>query len=143
MLVKAFLGMMMMGLLVQGGIAADRGDIQKYFSETASKVKATADPVQKREILNGSLEKMSLALERAESSGLISTDDRAGMNSLRMNVREHQDELMGRNGYERVADGQINAFSDYVVQAMEQADQTITISLVAALLIIIILVLIL
>ncbi len=48
---------------------------------------------------------------------------------------------MGSNGYERVADAQLNAFSDYVVQDMEQADKSITISLVAALLIVIIIIL--
>ena len=48
---------------------------------------------------------------------------------------------MGSNGYERVSDAQLNAFSDYVVQNMEQADKTITISLVTALLIVIIIIL--
>ena len=52
------------------------------------------------------------------------------------------DELTGSNGYERVADVQLNAFSDYVVQDMEQAAETVRISLVAALLIVIIIILI-
>jgi hypothetical protein len=50
---------------------------------------------------------------------------------------------MGSNGYDRVADAQLNAFSDYVVQDMEQAERQITISLVSALLIVIILILVL
>jgi hypothetical protein len=41
----------------------------------------------------------------------------------------------------RVPDEQLNAFSDYVVQDMEQADQIITISLVTLLLIVILIVL--
>jgi hypothetical protein len=134
--------LIMMSVLVQAGFAGGKGSIQKYFSDTASKVKATADPAQKREILDKSLQKMSTALARAENSSLISKDDRAGIMRFRSALQEKQDELAGGNGYERVADAQLNSFSDYVVQDMEQA-QTITISLVAALLIIIILILIL
>jgi hypothetical protein len=128
--------------LVQVGIAGGKEDIQKYFNDTASKVKATGNPVQKREILNKSLQNMSQALNRVEGSGLISREDRAGISRLKANIQEKQDELTGSNGYVRVDDAQLNAFSDYVVQDMEQAE-TITISLVSALLIIIILILIL
>jgi hypothetical protein len=134
--------LVMMSVLVQSGIAGGKEDIQKYFNDSANKVKATADPVQKREILNKSFQNMSKALDRVEGSGLISQEDRAGIRSFKANIQEKQDELTGSNGYQRVADAQLNAFSDYVVQDMEQA-QTITISLVAALLIVIILILIL
>lgn len=133
----------MMFVLVQAGNAGGKNDIQKYFNDTACKVKATTDPAQKREILNKSLQIMSKALDRVESSGLISQEDRAGIDRFKSALQEKQDELTGSNGYERVADAQLNAFSDYVVQDMEQAPQTITISLVAALLIVIILILIL
>jgi hypothetical protein len=51
-------------------------------------------------------------------------------------------ELAGSSGYERVSDKDLNAFSDYVVQDMEQAAEMVTISLVALLLIIILVVLI-
>jgi septal ring factor EnvC (AmiA/AmiB activator) len=130
----------MMFILVQAGNA---GDIQNYFNDTASKVKATTDPAQKRAILDKSLQTMSTALDRVEHSGLISQDDRAGINRLKADLQEKQDELTGSNGYAGVADAQLNAFSDYVVQSMEQADQYITISVVTLLLIIIILILIL
>jgi hypothetical protein len=133
----------MMLVLVQAGIAGGKDDIQKYFNDTACKVKATAVPAQKREILNKSLQTMSKALDRVESSALISQDDRTGISRIKTTLQEKQDELTGGNGYERVSDAQLNAFSDYVVQDMEQAYQTISISLVSALLIIIILILIL
>ena len=133
----------MMFVLVQAGQAAGKDDIQKYFNDTACKVKATDDPVQKREILNKSLQTMSQALDKVESSGLISQDDRAGIDRIKTTLQEKQDELAGSNGYERVSDAQLNAFSDYVVQDMQQADQYVTISLVSALLIVIILILIL
>ena len=132
----------MIFVLVQAGTAGGKDDIQKYFNDTAGKVKATADPGHKREILNKSLQTMSKALDRVESSGLVSQDDRAGIDRFKTTLQEKQDELKGINGYERVADAQLNAFSDYVVQDMEQAEKQITISLVAALLIIIIVILI-
>jgi hypothetical protein len=131
-----------MFVMVQAGNAAGKDGIQKYFNDTACKVKATSDPVEKREILSKSLQTMSKALDKVESSGLISQDDRDGIHSFKAAVQEKQDELTGVNGYERIADAQLNAFSDYVVQDMEQAE-TITISLVAALLIVIILILLL
>lgn len=134
--------LVMMLVLVQAGIAGGKDDIQKYFNDTACKVKATTDPAQKRVILDKSLQTMSKALDKVEGSGLISQEDRAGIRQFKTALQEKQDELAGQNGYERVADAQLNSFSDYVVQDMEQA-QTVTISLVAALLIVIILILLL
>jgi len=132
----------MMFLQTHTGNAAGNDGIKKYFSDTASKVKAKADPAQKREVLDKSFRTMSKALDRVESSGLISKDDRAGIDRFKTTLQEKQDELLGRNGYERVSDAQLNAFSDYVVQDMEQAAETVTIGLVSALLIIIIIILI-
>jgi hypothetical protein len=129
----------MMFVLVQAGNAVGKDDIQKYFNDTACKVKATTDPVQKREILSKSLQTMSKALDMVERSGLISKDDRAGIDHFKATLQEKQDELTGSNGYERVSDEQLNAFSDYVVQDMEQAAQTITISVLAAVLIVLLL----
>ena len=75
-------------------------------------------------------------------SPLISQEDRAGIDRFKATLQEKQDELAGLKGFERVPDAQLNAFSDYVVQDMEQAaDRTITISLVTALLIVILIIL--
>jgi hypothetical protein len=135
--------LVMMFVLVQTGNAGAKNDIQKYFNDTACKVKATTDPIQKREILDKSLQTMSKALDKVQSLPLISKEDRAGIDRFKAALQEKQDELTGINGYERVSDAQLNAFSDYVVQDMEQAAQTVTISLVSVLLIIIILILLL
>ncbi|MDZ7721541.1 MAG: hypothetical protein U5R06_01635 [candidate division KSB1 bacterium] len=116
-----FIAIIMLFVMIQAGHAGGTEDIQKYFNETANKVKATDDPVEKREILNKSLQTMSRALERVESSGLISQKDRAGIDQFKAALQEKQDELAGINGYARVADAQLNNFSDYVVQDMEQA----------------------
>jgi hypothetical protein len=134
--------LVMMMVLVQVGFAAGKEDLQKYFNDTANKVKATEAPAQKREILSKSLQTMSKALDKVQNSPLVSKDDRAGLERFKAALQEKQDELAGRNGFERVPDAQLNAFSDYVVQDMEQAEKTITIGLVAALLIVIIIILI-
>ena len=127
---------------VHVGYAAGNDGVKKYFSETASKVKSTTAPVQKREILDKSFRTMSKALDRIESSGLISKQDRAGIDRFKTTLQEKQDELLGRNGFERVSDAQLNDFSDYVVQDMDQAAETITISVVAALLVLILVILV-
>jgi hypothetical protein len=137
------IGLVIMPLgLAHVGNAAQKDGIQKYFNDTTCKVKKSNDPVQKRKILDNSLQTMSKALDVVESAGLVSEKDRASVDRFKTSLREKQDELLGRNGYDRVSDAQLNAFSDYVVQDMEQADRTINISLVAALLVVIIIILI-
>ena len=138
----AFVSIVMMLLLALQANAGGKGELQEYFSDAANKVKATNNPSEKREILNKSFQTMSKALDMVQSSPLISKDDDIGVDRLKATLREKQDELAGSNGYVRVPDEQLNAFSDYVVQDMEQADQIITISLVTLLLIIILIVLI-
>lgn len=125
----------MMFVFVQAGQA--QNNVRKHFSEIASQVKATEDPVQKREILTQSFESITAALARAQDSPLVSKDDRVGLARLNATVREHWAELAGLNGYEPVPDAQLNDFADYSLQAIEQAAQRVTISLVAALLILI------
>lgn len=133
----------MMCVLVYAGVAVGQtNNVQQYFNDAACKVKATADPSQKRDILNDKLQTMSKALDVIQSSPLVSNTDRAGIDRLKASLQEKQDELAGTNGFVPVPDDQLNAFSEYVVQDMEQADQTITIGLVAALLIVIIIILI-
>lgn len=132
----------MMCVLVYAGMAFGQGSVQKYFNDAACKVKATTDPSQKRLILDGKLQTMAEALSKVESSPFVSKADRAGIDRLGAALQEKRDELAGTNGYARVSDDRLNAFSDYVVQDMEQADRTITISVVTALLIVIIIILV-
>lgn len=139
----AFISVLLMFVLVIPINAGGKGELQKHFSDVANKVKATENVVEKRTILENSFKDMSEALTKVQSSFLVSKEDQAGIESLKNILKENQNELAGINGYERVPDSQLNNFSNYVVQNMAQADQTITISLVAALLIIIILILVL
>jgi len=142
MLTRTFIGaIVMMFVLVLAGNAGAQERIQKYFNDTALEVQVTDDPAEKREIINESLHKMMTALDRVQSSPLVSKEDGDGIDHYKTVLQEKQDELLGNNGFERVPDSQLNAFSVYVVQSMEQADRTITISLVTALLIVILIIL--
>ena len=142
MKVRILIGSLVMMLVLAGTVnASGIGEIQKYFSDAANKVKATDDPSGKRAILNESFQTMSQALEMVQRSTSISKEDGAAIERVKASLQEKQDELAGNNGYERVSDHQLNAFSEYVVQDMEQADQMITISLVTLLLVIILVVL--
>jgi len=129
-------------VLFYAGTVFGQGKVQDYFNDAAIKVKATNDPAQKREILSAKIQVMSTALDRVRNSSFVSESDRAGIDRTRAALQEKQDELAGTNGFTRVPDAQLNAFSDYVVQDMEQADRTITIGLVTALLIVIIIILV-
>ena len=139
----AFGSIVIMFVLVLTVHAGGKGELQQYFSNTASKVKATENPSEKRAILNESFRTMSKSLDIVQSSPLISNDDRINIAQFRATLQEKQDELAGTNGYTRVSDAQLNAFSNYVVQDMEQAAEMITISVVALILIILLVILLL
>lgn len=138
----AFVSVIIIFVLVIPINAGGKGELQKHFSDVANKVKATENAAEKRAILENSFKDMSEALVKVQGSFLVSEEDKDGIENLKATLKENQDELAGINGYERVPDSQLNNFSNYVVQNMAQADQVITISLVAALLIIIIIILI-
>lgn len=69
---------------------------------------------------------------------MISKEESGSIDLFKTSLKEKQDELEGINGFERIPDSQLNEFSNYVVQDMEQA--SITISLLALVVIIILLV---
>ncbi|MGA9118737.1 MAG: hypothetical protein WB699_05185 [Bacteroidota bacterium] len=131
----------MMFVLALPANAGGKEQLQRYFSDAASKVKATDNPAEKREILNESFQTMFKALAIVEQSPTLSKDDAVSIDRFKASLQEKQDELTGSKGYVRVPDRQLNAFSDYVVQDTEQADQIVTISLVTLLLIAILFVL--
>jgi len=139
----AFLSVLVMFVLVIPANAGGKGELQKHFSNIANKVKATENVAEKRAILENSFKDMSEALDKVQSSFLVSKEDQDGIENLKVTLKENQDELAGINGYERVPDSQLNNFSSYVVQNMEQADETITISVVALVLIILLVILLL
>ena len=138
--IMAFVSILIMFVLVIPSNAGGKEELQKHFKNVADKVKATENVIEKREILNESFQKMSKALNTLESTGMISDKDQVSIDGLKATMQENQNELAGTNGFERVPDDQVNNYSDYVVQNMEQAEM-ITISLVSLLLIIFLVVL--
>ena len=130
------------GTLGIASVAMGQDRVHQYLNDTALKVKATSSPVEKREILSRNLGEMTRAIDTVKGAPLTTEQDRTNLNRLQASLQEKSDELVGTNGFDRVPDDQLNAFSTYIVQDMEQADKTITISLVAALLIVIIIILI-
>jgi hypothetical protein len=136
----AFISILLVFVLIIPVNAGGKEELQKHFKNVADKVKATENVVEKREILNESFQKMTKAINTLESTGMVSQKDRVGIDGLKATMKTNQDELAGTNGFERISDDQLNNYSDYVVQNMQQAEM-ITISLVTLLLIIILVVL--
>lgn len=139
----AFVSILLIFVLVIPTNAGGKGELQKHFNDVANKVKATENAAEKRAILENSFKDLSEALDKVQSSFLVSKEDKDGIENLKVTLKENQDELAGINGYERVPDTQLNNFSSYVVQNMEQADGTITISVIALVLIILLVALLL
>ena len=130
----------MMFVLLLAAQADGKQQMKKYFADTAKKVKATEDVVEKRQILEDSFSKMTKALDVVARSASISDADRVGIERFKASLQEKQNELAGTNGFQPVSDSQLNSYSQYVVQEMEQAEM-ITISVVTLLLILIIVIL--
>lgn len=129
-------------LMTHVSVAQGTADIKNYFNETAVSVKATNDVVRKRELMDQSLRRMSRAISTMERVGSVSDGDRPGLSGLKTTLQDRLDELEGRNGFDRVADSQLDGFATYVVQDMQQAAQTVTISTITLLLLIILVILI-
>lgn len=136
-----FRSFVLMFVLIFQAYAGGKGELQNYFNNTAHKVKATNDPSEKRAILTTSFQTMLKALEIVKHSPGVSKEDGRSLDRVKASIQEKQDELAGTNGYVRVSDAQLNNFSNYVVQDMEQADQIVSISLVTLLLIVIVVIL--
>lgn len=114
---------------------------KKHFNETVQQVQETENADKKRELLNESFTKMLSAIDRIESRADLSKDEKKQLNSYKNSISEKKDELNGANGFDEVVDKDLDDFSDYSQNYMEQADRTITIGLTTALLIVIIILL--
>jgi ribosome assembly protein YihI (activator of Der GTPase) len=115
--------------------------LKEHVRSMVQEVKAAPTAERKRALLDEKLRGMIDALDRAEAMANLSSSDQEGLDALRTRLQEKLDELHGQNGYEAVPANQLNSFADYVQQDFEQADNTLTISLTTALLILILIVL--
>jgi len=98
----------MMCLLALPAYGGGKGQLQKYFSDAAARVKATDSPSEKRHFLDESFRTMSKALDLVQGSSLMSAEDGVAARRVRERLQEQQDELAGSNGYTRVTDAQLN-----------------------------------
>lgn len=138
--VVGIISLLMVFVFTISANADGKDKIKNYFSNVAIKVNSTELASEKREILNESFQNMLSALEKVKNSGLVNNEDQSGIDHFKAALQEKQDELNGTNGFEQIPDLQLNAFSNYVVQDMEQAAAGITISLLALVIIAILLV---
>ncbi len=133
-------------VFLAGSALAGNDDTQKelkdYFNKVNQRVKQTEDPAQKRVILNNSFDDLLKAFNTAGQMPL-SQNDREGINYFKNKIREKKNELNGLNGYDKVADANLNQFANYSMQQFEQSAEYITISVIALVLIIILVALLL
>lgn len=114
---------------------------KKYINNVVQKVEKADSPEQKRQILNESFDKMISAFDKVAAMKGISEKDKEAVSKLKSDFIEKKNELNGKNGFAGVKNNQLNSFANYIQQDLEQADETITISVTVLLLIIIILLL--
>ncbi len=114
---------------------------KKHFNETVEKVHDTDNADEKRAILNESLNKMITAIDKIESKASLTEDESANLNSYKLDLTEKLNELNGLDGFDEVVDEDLDEYSDYAQDSMEQANRTVTIGVTTALLILIILLL--
>lgn len=114
---------------------------KKHFNETVQKVQQTDSEDEKRVILNESFTKMITAIDRIEAQENLSEDQIAQLHSYKLGIEEKQNELNGLDGFDEVLDEDLDDFSNFSQQFIEQANRTITIGVTTALLILIILLL--
>ena len=84
---------------------------------------------------------MITALDRIESRANLTEDETAMLISYRNDISEMQSELNGADGFDELQDEDLDDFSNFSQDFMEQANRTVTIGVTTALLILIILLL--
>lgn len=114
---------------------------KKHFNETVQQVQQTENADEKRVILNESFNKLIVAIDRINSRASLSEDQESQLHSYRVGIVEKRNELNGLDGFDEVVDEDLEDFSEYSQQFIEQANSTITIGVTTALLILIILLL--
>ena len=141
---KTFTSTAILLVVLTGTVAAQDSlseTFKEHFNETVQNVKASDDPVEQRDLLNTSFDKMVHAINRIDESADLTNEERDQLLSFKDQIEEKKSELNGLDGFDEVQDDELIDFSDYSQQEIEQANRTITLSLTTALLIVLILIL--
>ena len=143
--VPSIIAMLLFGL-IGTGFAQNQQSLTEilktHMNETVQSVKEADDADEKRAILDDSFSKMLTAIEKIEEQSRLTDSEQEQLSTLKQNITEKSNQLNGLDGFDEIADEDLDDFSDYSQQDMEQANRTITISLTTVLLVIIILLLI-
>lgn len=115
--------------------------LKKHFNQTVQDVQKAEHPDEKRAILNESFHKMIHVLERIESAASLTADEHAGLETYKLGLTEKLSELNGEDGFNEIVDEDLDDFSQFSQDFIEQANRTITIGATTALLVLIILLL--
>ncbi len=115
---------------------------KKHFNETVQQVHQSESADDKRVILNESFSKILTAIDRIDSVADLSEDEIAQLHSYKLGIVEKQNELNGLDGFDEILDEDLDDFSDYSQQFIEQANRTITIGVSTLVLILLILLII-
>lgn len=84
---------------------------------------------------------MIAAIDRIESVASLSEDESANLSSYKLGLTEKVNELNGNDGFDEILDEDLDDFSNFSQDFIEQANRTITVGVTTALLILIILLL--
>lgn len=114
---------------------------KKHFNETVQEVQNTDNADEKRAILSESFNKMISTIDRIESKASLTEDEIANLNNYKFGLTEKLNELNGVDGFDEIMDEDLDDFSNFSQDFIEQANKTITIGVTTALLILIILLL--
>ena len=91
------------------------------LSRLTQDVRQAQSPTEKREILQHFVNGMQDGLQKAENLASVQESDREALRSVAGKFHAYKAELDGMNGYDRVADADLDAFAGYVQQGMEMA----------------------
>jgi hypothetical protein len=114
---------------------------KEHFNKTVQEVHETDNADEKRAILNESFDKMIRAIDQIESKASLTEDEIAMLDNYKLGLTEKKSELNGLDGFDEIMDEDLDDFSNFSQDFIEQANRTITIGVTTALLILIILLL--
>ena len=112
-----------------------------HMNKTVQDVKSSDKADEKRAILDRSFTKMLKALDKIENNASMTEDEKSRLDAFKSSITEKSNQLHGLKGLKKVSDENLDEFSEYSQEAMEQADRTLTLSLTTVLLVVIILLL--
>jgi hypothetical protein len=105
----------------EAGSALLQERFKTALNDLALKVRAAGKPEQKREIMLRFADGMQQGLRNAEEYAAVTAEDKASLEAVQAKFHAYSLELNGREGFDRVADSDLDEYAGYMRQQMEQA----------------------